>query len=100
MFNNTHFQWARDNYLRLYPQCLIETYVKHKQVNGRKRKSYIPYVEIIIEINGSSKRIADLPHLHEFLEDGWKFQQGEEVYEVIEKLYEFYYERAHDRANS
>ena len=100
MFNNKHFQWARDNHLRLYPQCLIETYVKQKQVNGRRKKAYIPYVEVIIEINGSSKRIADLPHLHEFLEDGWKYKQDEEVYEVIEKLYEFYYKRANDRANS
>ena len=94
MYNNKHFKWARDNHLRLYPQCLIETYTKHKQVNGRKKKAYIPFVEIIIEINGASKRIADLPHLHEFLEDGWKFKQDEEVYEVIHKLYKFYYDRA------
>jgi hypothetical protein len=35
-------------------------------------------------------------HPKELLEDGWKFRQDEEVYEVIEKLYKFY----HDRANS
>ena len=96
MFNNKHFQWAQDNYLRLYPQTLVDTYVKHKQVNGRKRKSYIPYAEIIIEINGRQKRVADLPHLHEFLPDGWKFTQDEEIYTAMNKIYKYYYERANN----
>lgn len=96
MVDEKHFDWARYNHLKLYPQCIIETYTKQKMIKGRKKKVIIPLVEIMVEINGSCKRVAELPHLHHILGDDWKFKQDDKVYEVIAKLYEFYYNRAHE----
>ena len=96
MVDEKHFRWATNNYLKIFPQTLIETYGSKKMVNGRKRGVTQHYCEIMIEINGKCKRVADLPHLHQFLEDGWKFQQTDKLYETIRDLYKYYYERAND----
>mgnify|MGYP001182485885 FL=1 len=96
MIDNKHFTWAQDNYLRIYPQTIIETYAGSKIVKGRKRGSTMHYCEIMIEINGRGKRAAELTNLHEYLKDGWKFEQSEELYKTIARLYSYYYNRAND----
>lgn len=96
MVDNKHFKWAQANYLRIYPQTLIETYGTKKMVRGRKKGVTQHYCEIMIEINGRSKRAAELKNLHEFLEDGWKFEQDDKLYETISRLYKYYFERAND----
>ena len=71
-------------------------------VKGRKKSITLNYVEIIIEINGRQKRVAELPHLHEFLPEGtgWKFKQDEALYDTIAEIYKYYYDRALDKENS
>ena len=96
MVDNKHFKWAEHNYLRIYPQTIIETYGARKMVHGRKKSVQMHYCEIMIEINGRSKRAADLTNLHEYLEDGWKFMQDEALYKTIARLYSYYYNRAND----
>ena len=96
MVDHKHFSWAQHNYLRIYPQTIIETYGTKKMVRGRKKGVTLHYCEIMIEINGRSKRAAELPNLHKYLEDGWKFRQEEELYDTIAELYKYYYERAND----
>jgi len=96
MVNHKHFTWAQYNYLKIYPQTIIEVYGTTRLVKGRKRSISLPYCEIMIEINGRSKRAAELTNLHEYLEDGWKFKQDEKLYETIAELYEYYYKRAND----
>lgn len=96
MVDNKHFKWAGHNYLRIYPQTIIETYGARKMVHGRKKSVQMHYCEIMIEINGRSKRAADLTNLHKYLEDGWKFEQDNKLYETIRDLYKYYYERAND----
>lgn len=93
-YNTAAQKWAWDNDLRIFPEPLQEEYPVTVMVNGRRKKRSKKYCEIVIEISGRTKRVADLPHLHEFLpEEGWKFTQGEEIYKVIDKLYTYYYER-------
>jgi len=96
MVDNKHFKWAMANYLRIYPQTIIEAYGDKKIVHGRKKSVTMNYCEIMIEINGKGKRVADLPHLHEYLPDGWKFRQDEILYKTIARIYEYYYDRAQD----
>ena len=96
MVDNKHFKWAQHNYLRIYPQTILETYGARKMVRGRKKTLPLHYCEIMIEINGRSKRAAELPNLHKYLEDGWKFEQDDKLYETIGDLYKYYYERAND----
>jgi hypothetical protein len=96
MVNHKHFTWAQYNYLRIYPQTIIEVYGTTRLVKGRKRSISLPYCEIMIEINGRSKRAAELTNLHEYLEDGWKFRQDEKLYTAINQIYKYYYERANN----
>lgn len=97
MVDNKHFKWAEANYLKIYPQTLIDTYGAKKMVRGRKKGVTMHYCEIMIEINGRSKRAAELSNLHEYLEDGWKFEQDEKLYITIARLYGYYYNRANDQ---
>lgn len=92
------FKWAGFNQVRVFPAPIAnEAYGETKMVYGRKRKVSTLFCEIVIEINGRTKRVADLPHLHYLLpEDGWKFRQDETLYNTIKKLYEHYYARAND----
>ena len=96
MVDPKHFKWASFNHLKLYPQTIVEQYSDRRMINGRKKSVSMHYCEIIIEINGKCKRVADLPHLHQFLPDGWKFKQDDKLYETIRELYKYYYERAND----
>ena len=96
MVDNNHFRWAQHNYLRIYPQTIIETYGTSRMVRGRKKGIQLHFCEIMVEINGRSKRAADLTNLHEYLEDGWKFMQDEALYKTIARLYSYYYNRAND----
>ena len=98
MVDHKHFAWASLNYIRIYPQTIIETYAAKKIVNGRKKGYTLPLCEIMIEINGKCKRVADLPHLHKYLEDGWKFRQEDKLYETISELYKYYYERSQEKS--
>jgi hypothetical protein len=94
MVDHKHFKWAMENYLRIYPQTIITTYGEKKMVHGRKKSVTMNHCEIMIEINGRNKRAAELTNLHEFLEDGWQFEQNDKLYETIRDLYEYYYKRA------
>lgn len=96
MVDNKHFRWAEHNYLRIYAQTIIETYGTSRMVRGRKKGVQLHFCEIMVEINGRSKRAAELTNLHKYLEDGWKFRQSDELYETIRDLYKYYYERAND----
>jgi hypothetical protein len=96
MVDEKHFKWAMANYLRIYPQTIIESYGEKKMVHGRKKGVTMNYCEIMVEINGRNKRAADLTNLHEYLENGWKFKQDDELYKTIARLYRYYYDRAND----
>lgn len=101
MVEHKHFAWAESNHLKLYPQTLIEQYSVRKMVRGRKKSVSMHYCEIIVEINGKAKRVAELKHLHEFLpEEGWKLEQNDKLYETIARLYKYYFDRAHDKRHS
>ena len=95
---NKAFKWAGFNQVRIFPAPIKEdAYGETKMVYGRKKKVSVLHCEIVIEISGRSKRVADLPHLHHLLpEEGWKFRQDDNLYKTIEKLYVHYYERAND----
>ena len=82
-FNIEHWNWAQDNNIKIYLCRTKDTYGHTQHTNGRKKKVYIPYVNICVSLDGNNRRFKD-----EFKQD------DPELPTIINKLYKFYYERA------
>jgi len=76
--------WCFDNNITIYPVTTKETYTVIKMVNGRKRKVSLPMCLVEVNLEGMKKRGTE------------KWEQDTEMYDYIQKLYDYYYERAHN----
>jgi len=74
--------WCFDNNITIYPVPVKETYTVVKMVNGRKRKVSLPKCLVEVNLDGMKKRGTEV------------WEQDEEMYQYIQKLYDYYYERA------
>ena len=76
--------WCFDNNIKIYPVPSRETYTVVKMVNGRKRKVTIPKCTVEVNLDGMKHRGTEL------------WEQDFEMAEYIQKLYDYYYERANN----
>ncbi len=74
--------WCFDNNITIYPVPTKEMYTVTKMVNGRRKKVSIPKCVVEVNLDGMKKRGTEV------------WEQDEEMYEYIQKLYDYYYERA------
>ena len=97
MFNLEHFNWCSHYDIRVYAVTLKDTmYSGKSKRNGRIVKANKPFVEIIVEIGGRKKRVAELPLITALLtneEDS--YVQDEVLTEDIHKVYKYYYDRGY-----
>lgn len=83
--NTEHYKWCLEHLIKIYPVPVKgETTTRTKMVNGKKKKVYIPKCQIQANLDHN---IITFPEVYE---------QGEEMYQVISKLYTHYYERANN----
>ena len=81
-FNITHWNWCMENRITIFLKTSKKTYTTTVSNNGRRKKAQLPYVNICASLDGNNKR---------FTED-YK-QCDEELPNIINKLYKYYYER-------
>lgn len=74
--------WCFDNNITIYPVPTKEMYTVNKMVNGRRRKVSLPKCLVEVNLDGMKKRGTEV------------WEQDEEMYQYIQKLYDYYYERA------
>ena len=77
------YSWCVEYGIKIYPVPIKgKTGTKYKYVNGRRKKVLVPLCNIQ----------ADLDHNKITFPE--EYEQDEEMYQVINKLYEYYYKRS------
>ncbi len=80
--NSEAYRWCLNHLIKIYPVPIKgETHTKYKYVNGKRKKVLVPMVQIQANLD------------HNIITFPEKYEQTEELYKVINRLYEHYYKR-------
>ena len=80
----TKRSWCYDNNITIYPVPSKELYTVTKMVYGKKKKVSLPKCRVEVNLDGHKKLGTEL------------WEQDDEMYNYIDKLYEYYYDRANN----
>lgn len=76
--------WIFNNGFKIYCEPVNRTYAHNKIVQGKKRREIVPYVRLVIDIDGSKKRGTE----------EYK-QNSSELENKYREIILFYYNKSH-----